>query len=162
MSRHFQRYSAIFSANRSPICIRRTRRIGITVRIDNITDFGISPPTCTTDQSSFSKACRIQWVHFRIYHISHTLRIELSPTFIKNDPLNNAGMIFQSIYNRFWFRFKICFCKIFMTFGQIRTRQVLPNQNSLFIAMIIPTSWLGLDMFTHHIETQVFHRADIE
>ena len=88
------------------------------MRVLDVTDFGIVPSAGAAD-----KALRADFVDD---YLRHPFGVELSPPLIEYDPLHDARMVFESIYDADSFLFKVLPCKGFVSGRKVRTGQVLP------------------------------------
>ena len=100
------------------------------MRVLYVTDFGIVPSAGTAD-----KTLRTDFVDD---YLCHPFGVELSPPLIEYDPLHDARMVFESIYDADGFLFEVLPCEGFVSFWKVRTGQVLPYQNSFTVAMHVP------------------------
>src|SRR3984957_20957204 len=125
------------------------RRAWIAMAIDNIASMRIDPAAGVIDQTRRVK---------RLEALRQTLRVILPPAFIKKDPEDDRGMVVLILNYVLQLDFEFA---LPVRSGIIAAGHVLPDQKPKFVAPIIPTVRLDLDMFPCQVESGGFEKGEI-
>src|SRR5580658_17574 len=124
-------------------------RAGIAMAIDNIARVRIDPTAGVIDQS--------RWVQ-RLETLGQTLRVILSPALIEKNPEDDGGMVVLVFYHveQLNLEFTLSFRG-----GVVAAGHVLPDQQPEFVAPIIPSIRLNLDVLSSQVETGAFEKGNV-